>query len=145
MDAHRKPYLILQLDEHALSVGYETRIEAAVRSFQNHYASCRPSQPAYSPNLFPRSSAAIDGKTLLLPDWDHLSFRLVAPSLKREGIDRLLSDTPEAVRRSLRHNSGQCIPVNIVAQNFIDTVIANGLYPLNTSSPFNRKPPPRIA
>ena len=32
----RKPYLILQLDEHDSSVGYETRIEAAVRSFRNH-------------------------------------------------------------------------------------------------------------
>jgi hypothetical protein len=35
MDAHRKPYLILQLDEHGSNVGYETRIEAAVRSFRN--------------------------------------------------------------------------------------------------------------
>jgi len=38
MEAHDKPYLILQLDEHASSVGYETRIEAAIRSFQNHHA-----------------------------------------------------------------------------------------------------------
>ncbi|MBI5581417.1 MAG: CoA activase [Deltaproteobacteria bacterium] len=130
MDAHRKPYLILQLDEHGSSVGYETRIEAAVRSFQNHYASRRRQQPVYSANLFPRSSSAVDGKTLLLPDWDHLSLRLVASNLKREGIDaRLLSDTPEAIRRSLRHNSGQCIPANIVAQNFIDHVAAHGLDP----------------
>jgi predicted nucleotide-binding protein (sugar kinase/HSP70/actin superfamily) len=130
MDAHRKPYLILQLDEHASSVGYETRIEAAVRSFKNHYASRGRTQPAYPPDLFPRSSSAIEGKTLFLPDWDHLSLRLVAANLKREGIDaRLLSDTPEGIRRSLRHNTGQCIPVNIVVQNFIDTVSAQGLDP----------------
>jgi len=130
MDAHRKPYLILQLDEHASSVGYETRIEAAVRSFRNHHASRLQPQPAYSPNLFPRSSSAINGKTLFLPDWDHLSFRLVAANLQREGVDaRLLSDSPAAIRRSLRRNSGQCIPVNIVAQNFIDTVSAHGLDP----------------
>ncbi|MDT8287825.1 MAG: acyl-CoA dehydratase activase, partial [Elusimicrobiales bacterium] len=36
MEAHRKPYLILELDEHGSSVGYETRIEAALRSFRNH-------------------------------------------------------------------------------------------------------------
>jgi predicted CoA-substrate-specific enzyme activase len=130
MDAHRKPYLILQLDEHASSVGYETRIEAAVRSFQNHHASRLRPQPVYSGNLFPRSSSAIDRKTLLLPDWDHLSFRLVAANLKREGIDaRLLQDTPQAIRRSLRRNSGQCIPVNIVVQNFIEYVSAHGLDP----------------
>ena len=37
MDAYRKPYLILQLDEHDSAVGYETRIEAAIRSFTNHF------------------------------------------------------------------------------------------------------------
>lgn len=37
MDAYHKPYLLLQLDEHGSDVGYETRIEAAIRSFSNHY------------------------------------------------------------------------------------------------------------
>lgn len=36
LEAYRKPYLILQLDEHDSSVGYETRIEAAIRAFRNH-------------------------------------------------------------------------------------------------------------
>jgi len=36
LDARQKPYLILQLDEHDSTVGYETRIEAAVRAFRNH-------------------------------------------------------------------------------------------------------------
>jgi predicted CoA-substrate-specific enzyme activase len=36
LDAHDKPYLILQLDEHDSAVGYETRIEAAIRAFRNH-------------------------------------------------------------------------------------------------------------
>jgi predicted nucleotide-binding protein (sugar kinase/HSP70/actin superfamily) len=36
LDNYRKPYLILQLDEHDSTVGYETRIEAAVRAFRNH-------------------------------------------------------------------------------------------------------------
>ena len=36
MDKYGKPYLILELDEHDSNVGYETRIEAAVRSFRNH-------------------------------------------------------------------------------------------------------------
>jgi predicted CoA-substrate-specific enzyme activase len=130
MDAHRKPYLILQLDEHASNVGYETRIEAALRSFQNHHRSQKRPRPVYAPNLFPRSASAIGAKTLFLPAWDPLAFRLVAANLKREGLDaRLLIDTPEGIRRSLRHNSGQCIPVNILVQNFIDSVSAQGLDP----------------
>ncbi|MRR21565.1 CoA activase, partial [bacterium] len=36
LDSYQKPYLILQLDEHDSAVGYETRIEAAVRAFRNH-------------------------------------------------------------------------------------------------------------
>jgi len=36
LDARQKPYLILQLDEHDSTVGYETRIEAAIASFRNH-------------------------------------------------------------------------------------------------------------
>jgi predicted CoA-substrate-specific enzyme activase len=131
MDANRKPYLILQLDEHGSSVGYETRIEAAVRSFQNHHSVARrPQRPVYPPDLFPRPVSAIDGQTLFLPAWDRLSFRLVAANLRREGIDaRLLYDAPDTVRRSLRHNSGQCIPLNIVVQNFIEHIEAHGLDP----------------
>ncbi|MBN2215560.1 MAG: hypothetical protein JW723_15100 [Bacteroidales bacterium] len=37
LDTYQKPYLILQLDEHDSTVGYETRIEAAVRAFRNHH------------------------------------------------------------------------------------------------------------
>lgn len=36
LDTVQKPYLVLQLDEHDSTVGYETRIEAAIRSFRNH-------------------------------------------------------------------------------------------------------------
>lgn len=37
MESFHKPYLVLQLDEHDSAVGYETRIEAALRSFMNHF------------------------------------------------------------------------------------------------------------
>ncbi len=41
LDAAGKPYLILQIDEHDSSVGYETRVEAGLRSFKNHYRALR--------------------------------------------------------------------------------------------------------
>ena len=37
MESRQKPYLVLQLDEHDSAVGYETRIEAAIQSFRNHF------------------------------------------------------------------------------------------------------------
>ena len=36
MNLYQKPYLIIQIDEHDSNTGYETRIEAALRSFRNH-------------------------------------------------------------------------------------------------------------
>ncbi|MFP4444256.1 MAG: acyl-CoA dehydratase activase, partial [Spirochaetia bacterium] len=36
MERAGKPYLILQVDDHDSSVGYETRIEAGIRAFRNH-------------------------------------------------------------------------------------------------------------
>ena len=54
MEIHEKPYLILQLDEHESSVGYETRIEAAIRSFQNHHSTRTVKKMAvHTPSLLP--------------------------------------------------------------------------------------------
>jgi predicted CoA-substrate-specific enzyme activase len=42
LDAYQKPYLILQLDEHDSTVGYETRVEAGIRAFRNHQVRKKP-------------------------------------------------------------------------------------------------------
>ena len=46
-----KPFLVLQLDEHASDVGYTTRLEAGLRSFPTTCAEAegRPVQPEPSP------------------------------------------------------------------------------------------------
>ncbi|MCP3952878.1 MAG: CoA activase, partial [Desulfobacterales bacterium] len=124
MESHHKPYLILQLDDHDSSVGYETRIEAAVRAFQNHHAGAQPSATArLVPALVPKRERQIDGRTLLLPNWDPLTLRLTTAALKREGIDvRLLEESAETTAKGLRRNTGQCIPLNIIAQECIDYI-----------------------
>ena len=137
MESHEKPYLILQLDEHSSSVGYETRIEAAVRSFRNHYSvhkSDRTKAPViYAPSLIPAKKNHFMNKTLLIPNWDNISLPLIIANLKSEGIDaRLLEETETSIQKSLRLNSGQCIPLNIIAQEFIDYVEKHGLDPANT-------------
>jgi predicted CoA-substrate-specific enzyme activase len=137
MESHEKPYLILQLDEHSSSVGYETRIEAAVRSFRNHHsahASDRTKAPViYASPLIPARKNHLINKTLLIPNWDSISLPLIIANLKSEGIDaRLLEETDTSIQKSLRLNSGQCIPLNIIAQEFIDYVEKHDLYPANT-------------
>ncbi len=137
MESHEKPYLILQMDEHSSSVGYETRIEAAVRSFRNHYsahsADRKKTPVIYAPALIPAKKNHFIHKTLLIPNWDNIGMPLIVANLKSEGIDaRLLEETGTSIQKSLRLNSGQCIPLNIIAQEFIDYVENHDLEPANT-------------
>jgi predicted CoA-substrate-specific enzyme activase len=130
MDRHAKPYLILQLDEHGSGVGYETRIEAAIRSFRNH----REEQPRFLPvdycSLNPSHAESLHNKHVLFPNWDRITCSLLTATLQREGYNAtLLDETDQTIRESLKHNSGQCIPLNAIAQGFMDHMRKNQLNP----------------
>ncbi|MBN2441938.1 MAG: hypothetical protein JXJ04_11345, partial [Spirochaetales bacterium] len=135
MDSYNKPYLILQLDEHDSSVGYETRVEAAVRSFQNHYGASKeeiikksglPVNPVMNKN--------IGEKILLIPCWDHINIKLIEAVLLRSGIDaRMVPLTEQAIQNGPSTNTGMCIPVNIIAQSLIDYIEIHDLEPENIS------------
>ena len=128
-----KPYLVLQLDDHASAVGYETRIEAAVRAFRNHHAGHRPPVPAPAAPVVAPLADNLAGKTLLFPCWDRLSCTLLVANLVSQGIDaRLMRDDGDIVARALARNSGQCIPLNIIAQTFVDHVRRLDLDPEQT-------------
>lgn len=138
MGAYAKPYLVLQVDEHDAAGGYETRIEAAVRVFKNHYKSQSKTGPTtlkkHTPSLVPVPKKRLFDKTLLIPNWDPLTLPLLAAAMQKEGIDaRLLEDSPIAIQKSLRHNTGQCIPLNIITQNVIDFIHKHGLDPAKTA------------
>ena len=135
MAAHDKPFLILQLDEHDSSVGYETRIEAAIAAFRSHHTSrIKKTRPVYAPCLVPSKVNELTEKTLLFPNWDETAQRLVVANLQKEGFDaRLLQGSDASMRRSMRFNSGQCIPLNIVAQEFIDAIETHDLDPGRTA------------
>ena len=134
MDKYGKPYLILELDEHDSNVGYETRIEAAVRSFNNHHASRDPR--VISSRLLPlnsESTSRIKDKTLLFPSFDPINSKLLEAVFIREGVDaRMVPLTEKTVQRGLRTNSGQCLPVNLIAQSYMDYIEENLLDPAQT-------------
>jgi predicted CoA-substrate-specific enzyme activase len=129
MDSYSKPYLILQLDEHDSNVGYETRIEALIRAFQHHFnTDLSNRRVAPFPDLVP--SRSFKDRTLFFPNWDRLSCPLIVASLQREGIDvRLIEESKTSLQTSLKYNTGQCIPINILAQEFIDSIQRQGLDP----------------
>lgn len=135
MDKYNKPYLILELDEHDSSVGYETRIEAAVRSFRNHYSQKEPA--ARSQRILPivpEISSKVKEKTLLFPTLDPLTSKLLEAVLIKEGFDaRLVPFDETTVQRAMRTNTGQCLPVNIIAQSYIDYIEENIVDPATTT------------
>jgi predicted CoA-substrate-specific enzyme activase len=141
MDAHGKPYLILELDEHDSSVGYETRIEAAIRAFRNHYQrnTGRIELPADYAAVNPTLEPALTRKNVVFPNWDRLTCSLLAATLRREGYNAILmNESEQSIRESLRLNSGQCIPLNAIAQGYIDSIIEHGLEPAETVLWLNR-------
>ncbi len=138
METNNKPYLVLELDEHGSNIGYETRIEAAVRSFRNHYQEekCTVAAPVmlsdYS-SINPHFAESVKGKNIVLPNWDRITCAFLAATLEREGCDAyVMNETEETIRKSLKYNSGQCIPLNAIAQGFVETIEAYRLAPEKT-------------
>ena len=133
MDTHKKPYLILQLDEHSSNVGYETRIEASIRTFRNHHNIITHTGKKDILPQTPRFNKSLKNKTILLPNFDNLVCQLLAANLQNEGIDaRVLNETQQLIKKSLRYNTGQCIPMNIIAEEFINYIQVYNLNPENT-------------
>ena len=142
LDKARKPYLILQIDEHDSAVGYETRIEAAVRAFRNHFASVQEAPMAHktlplpavgSGRAKPEKIPFPRNKTVLLPNWDPLVVELLAAALRGHGIDAHgLEEKSEYIQHAMTHNSGQCIPVSIIAYEVMQYIKNHGLDPRNT-------------
>jgi predicted nucleotide-binding protein (sugar kinase/HSP70/actin superfamily) len=136
-NSKNKPYLILQLDEHDSSVGYETRIEAAVRAFRNHYLAQKQKPTiteSYSMPQFLFGKKSLKDKTLLVPSWDALACNVLIAAIRSEGIDaHTLVENTESIKKSLSLNTGQCIPLTAIAQNTIETIKKYNLDPAKTA------------
>ncbi len=136
LDNSGKPYLILQLDEHDSSVGYETRIEAAIRAFRNHHGTSRSAAASFKvihDAGLSKGKEIFAGKTILLPNWDWISCSFIESILRRDGIDaRTVTESADSIHRSMRFNTGQCIPLNIIVQNGVDYIERHGLDPAKT-------------
>jgi predicted nucleotide-binding protein (sugar kinase/HSP70/actin superfamily) len=133
MAAHDKPYLVLELDEHDSSVGYETRIEAAVRAFRNHHqthaAVTAPRLGALNPDVKRGNTR----RTIVLPNWDRLTGRLLEAVLRRDGRKAvLMEETETTIAKSLGENTGQCIPINAITEGFAECLAKHDLAPEDT-------------
>ena len=137
LDYYKKPYLILQLDEYDSNVGYETRIEAALRSFSNHFEKGEEvpemKQVFCTKNNIISNSGFLKDKVLLMPSMGEYATKLIEANLQRIGVEaHTLLDSEESIKRSLVSNTGQCLPLNIILQNAVDYIEANNLDPSKT-------------
>ncbi|KAA3612648.1 MAG: hypothetical protein DWQ05_18535 [Calditrichaeota bacterium] len=132
MDAYEKPYLILQLDEHGSGVGYETRIESAVRSFRSQlkYKQQSPQHPEDKKvHRQPYENGCV-----LIPNFDPLVSGLVSSAFEQAGYDaRLIEESTDTVTSSLRLNDGQCLPISTIVQGAVDMIRKYNLQPQSTS------------
>jgi predicted nucleotide-binding protein (sugar kinase/HSP70/actin superfamily) len=129
MDYYRKPYLILQVDEHEAGEGYDTRIEAAIETFRNFRGA---QKQKHRPRIELKKSFA--DKIYLLPDYDHLNARLTQAAFSHAGISTLLIEqNAETIQHSLQLNDGQCLPVSIITQGILHTIQTHRLHPQQTA------------
>ncbi len=133
MEAHNKPYLILELDEHDSSVGYETRVEAAIRSFRNHLGTGEKRRIIHYSAINPQLEKGMEGKNIVFPNWDRITCSLLAATLRREGYNvHLIEETEVSIREGLKTNTGQCIPLNVIAEGYMNSILEKGLNPAET-------------
>jgi predicted CoA-substrate-specific enzyme activase len=133
MAAHGKPYLVLELDEHDSSVGYETRIEAAVRAFRNHHQVAAKTETPVLHDLNPDLHRGKTNRTFVLPNWDRLTGRMLEAVLRREGHRAvLMEETETTIAKSLGDNTGQCIPINAIVEGFVECLDRHHLAPEET-------------
>jgi len=127
MNEHRKPYLILELDEHDSSVGYETRIEAAIRSFRSDLKHKQKDHDFSADLLNPHYRRDLKDRTIYLPNWDELASPLLVTMMNKLGRKAvLLEETSRTIMQCLSHNNGQCLPLNAIAESFMYTVKKHG-------------------
>ena len=133
MEAHQKPYLVLELDEHDSSVGYETRIEAAVRAFRNHAENIKTSTKVSLSHINPQLETNLTDKTIVMPNWDPIIGEFLAGVLRGEGHRAILmEETVNTIKKSLKTNTGQCIPLNAIAAGYAQTIRNHQLDPART-------------
>ncbi|MCK4803216.1 MAG: hypothetical protein KAT88_01610 [Spirochaetes bacterium] len=155
MTHYNRPFLFLQLDEYSSDVGYTTRIEAGIRSFENYMnkknkpfrtipAAGSPTWPSAAGSSYAGLSAARlstvtrarndrleNGDTVLMPYLDQLISRFWTDCFIRAGYTALLLDSEEkSLNTGYQYvNGGECMPVVSIAGSVIEKVKNENLDP----------------
>lgn len=119
MDHFKKPYLIIQLDEHCSDVGYLTRVEAAIDSFKG-WKKSEISAPSFD---LTTTDVSLD-KTILIPHVDEIAGRLVAAIFQSYGYKAIvLEESSLSIERGFRHSlGGECLAIPAIIGGVIRAI-----------------------
>jgi len=127
--AYNKPYLVIQLDEHTSDVGYQTRIEAAVDTFQNHFKKVKAVEPEEIADdlTIPFS----EGDTVLVPFVSDIVSLLQAEAFAANGFDSAVVPLEQSmINRGYRYASGgECMPNVAIIGSVMEYIEREGLDP----------------
>lgn len=132
MERIKKPYLILQLDEHSSDVGYLTRIEAAADTFVTDFnqkgvsiKDTSEDRINYNPDL-PNT-----GDTILIPMTDERINRLQKAVFEVSGYNaQVVPLDREMLNLGYRYaTGGECLPNVAIVGSLIDTIKSQSIDP----------------
>lgn len=144
MTRYGKPFLILQLDEHGSDVGYATRIEAGMKSFENYRqkqrrdatAGTKAGSPGTAGGMktFARNDVLAEGDTVLIPGLDGLISGFWADCFRRAGYKALvLPPDEQSLNTGYQYaNGGECMPLVSLVGSAVETVQKERLDPRKT-------------
>ncbi len=131
-DKHEKPYLIIQLDEHTNDTGYETRIEAGIQTFINHFKN-KPkknkviSKKFYSSRITPELEVYIPYLSPVISELQKEAFNSYGYKAKVMPLDERM------INAGYKYATGtECMPNVAIMGSFIETVKNKNLDPSKT-------------
>jgi predicted CoA-substrate-specific enzyme activase len=132
MGQYDKPFLILQLDEHASDIGYATRIEAGLQSFRNYLLANK--RPPVQLKTRPRNDLPEKNDRVLIPNLDPLTACFWEACFRKAGYDAALLEPDErALNTGYRYtNGGECMPLISLIGGVIEKVKREALDPEKT-------------
>ena len=129
---YQKPFLVIQLDEHTSDVGYQTRIEAAIETFNADYESRHPHKSGKA--ISHRNDDIMPGDTVLMPFISSVFTRLQAAVFSAHGYDgRVIPLDETMIHRGYRFASGgECMPNVAIIGSTLDYIEKEKLDPEKT-------------
>lgn len=124
MSSNRKPYLVLQLDQHGGDAGYITRIEAAMEAFRSYKQSQQKSIVAPSRN-------PTKDRMILIPPMEPVGARFIASIFRSCGYRAdVLEENAQTFATGLKHvGGGECSPCPSTLGSLIWHIQERGLCP----------------